>query len=284
MLDKLNVSGRLLDPTFLKLARTEGKSHPHYEKVLDLRKYGLPASLHCFWRNSPTPMHMLQLLRVGHLGWQGCLYVLERVFVDLGAVWISRVDIAVDVFGVPLVFFRQHLRCQRCHAIRVEMGPKGESFYPWISDRIVVLIYDKGKDRRDPAQPFYSQFEHAIRIERQYRKSGVPFKRLADIQKYRELDPLEGLEYCRVRTAATGMTPIQSLAAQALIAELEKRPLAEIIKSFPSPHRRMVLKLLGRIVDGPDTEAKYKASFDYWKNKLWRFPRRHPREQKAHKF
>jgi hypothetical protein len=300
MLDKLSVVGKRLRRSIAKLAREKGRPHQYYETFLDLRP-DLPAFL--YFQSKHTGRHKVTLAGVSRLGWPEVRRILEAVFpdvskellpdtfqdtfpelgqeasVDQHEVWISRIDLAVNLVDIPLDFFLENLLPKNSRAMRLDRGPRGHTFYPYKSDDRTVAIYDlkrkNQKGKRDALWGFWKRFDHALRLELSLRGRGIPWRSLRDLPKYREMDLLQGANFHEVRINTDGLTPIQALACIGLRSQIATGiSLEAILKTVPSPHRPTIKRLFLRAVaNAPDINARFRRRFDDWFRGLIRFPR-----------
>ena len=83
------------------------RSSQHYTAVADLRPYGYDAILHLHNKHGKAADYKLELLETGGKGFARLVYQIEQIF--RGRCYASsilmRLDLAVDVEGVPVAFF-----------------------------------------------------------------------------------------------------------------------------------------------------------------------------------
>lgn len=109
-----------------------------YTLVGDLRPQGVPAILHWGLRFGGTPDHKLELLDTGERTFTQLMQDILAVFdVDPLALEIMRLDIAVDVPGVPVPWFQKHARVVR----KVWVSDLGEVPLSEMGKRTIQTLY-----------------------------------------------------------------------------------------------------------------------------------------------
>jgi len=89
------------------------RSSRYYESVLDLREFGHELILHGYARLSKSGDHKVELVDTGKTGLSHMLNEISRIFdVDPEKLAIIRVDLTVDVPGIPVPWFSAHCRAQ----------------------------------------------------------------------------------------------------------------------------------------------------------------------------
>jgi hypothetical protein len=84
-----------------------------YRYVVDLRPWGNDAVLHFGSKHSSKRGHKLELLETGNKSFDDLLVEIESVFdVDPEDLGVMRVDLAVDIDGVPISHFRHNARAR----------------------------------------------------------------------------------------------------------------------------------------------------------------------------
>lgn len=146
-----------------------------YALRIDLREYGRHSMLHFGFKHQHNHPHKLELLDTGKMGFSGMLDEITSVFqVDPLSLEIMRVDFAVDIPGVPVTWFREHVRArlkQWAAGIFVmqesEMGRRElQSFY--LGKRPNCFrIYNKLKEQEKQYADYLSSYRKEFR-----RKSG----------------------------------------------------------------------------------------------------------------
>ncbi len=79
----------------------------HYAAVGDLRHFGYDVILHAHCKHGEAGNHKLELIDTGVRLFHELLQEVEAVFEGYASILeIMRIDFAVDVIGVPVVFFK----------------------------------------------------------------------------------------------------------------------------------------------------------------------------------
>ena len=170
MIDKVEVMvsrdahfGKKFQPVFSELRRNPQfgpfKPSKHFRAVADLRELvGVGAIVHLEQKQYGT--HKFELIETGKKSMnQVCSILEELVDCDPGSHRVSRIDLAVDVIGVPLPWFRDHMRVhfkQWLSAIGKlvfevefsEMGKKGYLTLYFGKRPSCIRVYDKVAERR----------------------------------------------------------------------------------------------------------------------------------------
>jgi hypothetical protein len=133
---------------------------PHYLAAADLRAYGFPVLLHTHNLHDKFASHKLEFLETGTLGYTQMRREIHRIFdTDAGSLAIMRLDVAVDVVGVSVEWFKQQafVRYKRwtcdigkipADAENSSMGKTGvETFYYGRRPNL-IRIYNKVQERR----------------------------------------------------------------------------------------------------------------------------------------
>jgi hypothetical protein len=122
LLDKLDVAippRTPLRPPFAEIVadRLRGKRVPgssvsaHYEHVFDFRRFGADAILHFISRYDRSRPHKLELVETGYKRFSELLKEISSIFeVDPGSLLVKRVDLAVDIDGVSVRWFKHNAR------------------------------------------------------------------------------------------------------------------------------------------------------------------------------
>jgi hypothetical protein len=85
----------------------------HYKLVVDLRPYSYNSILHYGCRHGKERNHKLELVDTGVMTLAEMKADIERVFLgDAGKLSIMRLDLAVDIEGIGLPWFAEHIRVQ----------------------------------------------------------------------------------------------------------------------------------------------------------------------------
>ncbi len=176
MIDKLDVripADTSFTESFQKLYVELGKLPPkqnpfhqtrHYLRVGDLRAYGYDAVLHlcCKWGDEAN--HKIELIDTGLRTYAGLVNEIESIFsMDGTKTGVMRLDLAVDVRGVPVSWFKRRMKANYKQfmtnfgsAQLVETG-KGEIQTLYFGRRPNLFrIYDKIAEHK-------SQYQKALR-------------------------------------------------------------------------------------------------------------------------
>jgi len=82
----------------------------HYLASADLRSYGYPAVLHTHNIHDKQGNHKLELIETGRLKYTQMRQEIQRIFdTESGPLELMRVDLAADVPGVPVSWFKQNV-------------------------------------------------------------------------------------------------------------------------------------------------------------------------------
>jgi len=151
----------------------------HYKTRADLRACGLPATLHYSCRF--TRNHKLGILRVAERSFEQIMTTIQQVFeCDPLNLRLARIDFAVDVPGIPVKWFRNHMCVPRKRRVRVfglkpeSKDDNSETIY-FGSGADLVRVYDKvaeakAKHRQLPP----GENTVLTRVERQCRSGRIP--------------------------------------------------------------------------------------------------------------
>ncbi len=127
----------------------------YYASVVDLREFGYDVILHNSARLAKEGNYKVELVETGRMGFSRMVREVEEIFdVDPESLAVMRVDLAADVFDIPVPWFVEHCRVQYKRWVAgighivdgleySEMGMKRlETFYLGKRPN-VVRIYDK---------------------------------------------------------------------------------------------------------------------------------------------
>ncbi len=190
MIDKVEVSvGRHIPFTRAfeyeyKAIRSKAASK-YYKERIDLRQCGLHAILHRHCRFNGT--HKLAVLETARMSLRQMAMVIGNVFeCDPWNLRLARLDLAVDVQGIPVQWFRNHMCAPRKRQIKVigveEETPEdsgGTTYFGSGAD--LVRLYDKEAELRSKScRPAETERLALTRIERQLRSGRIP-RELTDL-------------------------------------------------------------------------------------------------------
>ena len=236
MIDKLEVrvpATAEYTPAFGQLYSTLWNDPPnnpfrasrHYCVVGDLRAFGYDAILHAHCKHGEAGNHKLELLDTGIRSLEELLREIESVFqVSPSTLEIMRLDLAVDVMGVPVSVFQD---CARAAYKRIVVDFENAEQFVRMGQRDIETIYlgkrpncyriynkiaeyktQYAKVQRQIPENFVPKFEDlygyspegvvVTRVERQYGGSRIP-QQISNVALLREnvetLHPFEPLEF-----------------------------------------------------------------------------------------
>jgi hypothetical protein len=153
----------------------------YFSSIHDLRPLGLPCVL--LFESKRTGCHALEFMQAARLTLRNMAEIIERVFeVDGAAMPFRRLDIAVDIRGTDVGWFRSHLRvprkrnCKEYYAPRQTASRSGttQTMYIGASDDM-FRIYDKAAERAKRALAgAVIPKEVCTRLEHQMRTGKIP--------------------------------------------------------------------------------------------------------------
>ncbi len=198
----------------------------HYIAVADLRPYGFDVVLHAHCKHGEEGNHKLELMETGQKSFKELVSEINRVFVvDPMQLGIMRVDLTVDVVGVPVSFFQDTLRAaykqvvndiekadQFCRLGRGEiqtlyLGSRPNCFRIYNKIAELKKRYDalkRSESEEHPLPSFEELYGHPsegfvlTRVERQFGGSRIPDE-LSTLRALRDnaanFDPFGSLEF-----------------------------------------------------------------------------------------
>jgi len=95
------------------LASEHGTPTVGYERCIDVRRTSLELPVRLFYRGRYNRMHKAELIGVASLGLPSTQEIVESIFPDLKRVRIYRIDLCVDVLGLPPWFFAVNTQLPR---------------------------------------------------------------------------------------------------------------------------------------------------------------------------
>ncbi len=128
-----------LYPQLRSMERGPFRGAKYYELVGDLREYGHDVRLNLFCRMQKAANHKIEVFDVGTKTLTQILAEVSGIFdVDVRGLQIMRLDLAVDVEGIPLSWFREalHVSYKRWRA-----GLTGDPFFGEMGDRNIQTLY-----------------------------------------------------------------------------------------------------------------------------------------------
>jgi hypothetical protein len=157
----------------------------YYKERIDLRQCGLQAILHRSCRFNGT--HKLAVLETARMSLGQMAMAIGTIFeCDPWDLRLARLDLAVDVHGIPVRWFRNHMCVPRKRQIKVigfeEDAPEdngGTTYFGSGAD--LVRLYDKEAELRSKScRPAETERFALTRIERQFRSGRIP-RELTDL-------------------------------------------------------------------------------------------------------
>lgn len=225
MIDKLVLLSRSIKKRYLKFAIENGRSQWGYGHVADLRsRFGLPIKLYCNGLyngkyNLTGSIHKIDVLGVAGLGWNKTLEIVEKILPDAQSAKIFRIDFALDIPGISVWDLAESCFVPHAQNIRMFRKRQAISFYPQVSRAKTIIIYDKVAQlaafNRGATDPLHTG-DLLTRLEVQLKGPGVPYKKLADMQRYGDLDSLAGVRLRNVRSIPASLKGVRFLAAYGL--------------------------------------------------------------------
>jgi hypothetical protein len=179
-----------------------------YKERIDLRPIGISAMLLISCRYNRK--HKLAFIKTAKLGFDEIAAQARRVFeCDPLKLHAARIDFAADVPGIPVNWFRSHMRVLR-KRVTTEHGREACNVTLYFGSKVdLIRIYDKrlqASDARDKRARLcggdqtlsVAEGPPLTRIERQIRSSRIPQKlsTLAQLKVYAaEFDPFEAVVF-----------------------------------------------------------------------------------------
>jgi hypothetical protein len=262
---------------FLNWVEKKGEPRGGYRRYLDLSKESdyLPFRLYCGGRRDGV--NKLQFNDVAHLGLSGVRQLVEEVFRSLDAVRIYRSDWCVDLPNVSVSDFA-YCRAARAHNCQVNKSPSGTTFYVRFTKTHKVIFYDKLaqlRARKNPEADCYP-FDQLTRVEVQLAGRDVPYRMLKDIERYKDLNLIQGLTFWSFKSPNEHLTVTQGLAREALRRRFDRYGLQAASKMFSGPEWAYLWKtFLVPASPAPfsDLNDLMKKSARDWLEDRIRFPR-----------
>lgn len=235
--DKIVLLSHRIAPRFLKLAEQGGDRKGGYASYIDLSRTSakLPVRLYC--GGIHNGIHKIQFIDPAHLGLSRVREIVLDVFGDTEHVRISRLDWCVDLWGISAEDVALYCKLARVQNSSVERSRSGVSFYLRRSRNHILLLYNKVQQLRsnhDPLAEYYSRDDSWTRVEVQLRGRALPYRKLADIKNYADMDLLSGISFWSIGRKKEGLTPRDALAAEALLHKIEQLGLQVTSKLYPS--------------------------------------------------
>ena len=256
----------------------------HYLAVGDLRAFGYEAILHAHCKHGEAGDHKLELVDTGLRSFQELMREVESIFqVYPSTLGIMRVDFAVDVIGLPVLFFQDSARAAYKRIVAefenaeqfVRIGQRDlETIYLGkrpncyrIYNKIAEYKSQYAKLRRKlpgvslpPFEELYGYPQNGAvvtRVERQYGGSRIP-KEISTISNLREnfqtIQPFDPLEFLLSGVPAPDpdqydlATYLKGLGLRQLIGDLGLHRARRFINKQSPGNAARILKKLGEFV------------------------------------
>ena len=186
MIDALEVSVPAKVPLNLSLREfiraLRPKSDPYYKARFDLQELGIDALLYRSCRYNGN--HRVQIVRTGNKSFRVISAILAQVLdCDLRSLRVVRLDLAADVRGVSVRWFREHMYVPGKRRIRVYVKHEGESSCDWDNGCTIYLgaaqdlirVYDKAAELKNKSHDSAPEDRLPLtRVERQLRGNRIP--------------------------------------------------------------------------------------------------------------
>lgn len=237
MVDKLIVLGSRIRRTVADIAVREGWPTTGYECCVDLRETELKLPVRLYYHGKRNGIHKAELIGVARLGLSLTRKILGELFSNLSELKIYRIDLCADVLGVSPWFFVANTRLPRSQNFALYRSRGAVSFYIEFSKQRKIVFYDRLRLLRkdgDALAAIFRRPDELTRIEVQLMGSAVPFKRFADLHRYKEIDLLSQLRFSRLKVNGAQYTPVKYLAAcglRSLVNRYGQQPVSRMFSS-----------------------------------------------------
>ncbi len=274
---------------------TSRNGNKYYRTVRDLQVFGLKSVL--YFGQRKTGNHKMQIVGTGSMLFSEILSEIRCTFdLDPLQAVVMRIDLAVDVFGYPVEWFR--------HNTWIMWKRSGSEFGSWSSRRKqvetlyfgqganVFCVYDKTAERRveyrrvtrrpsNKALPRFedlyghSEQEIVTRVERRYGPGKIPetIRTLAEGQKNAtDLNPFESLRFLPITVSEESINQLRGdvfLRAQGLLRLTERHGLHDAKRLLDKKTCRNTNRLVAqfrklirsdRTLTPPDLNSAYKEA------------------------
>lgn len=280
MVDKLELLTPQIKFRFRELARVHGIPSGGFESVVDLRNTEAKLPVRLSYKGRRNGIHKLVIVGVASVGLPRTRRILKIIVPYLEDVTICRIDLCVDLLGIPVSFF-----VQNCHILGVQnfrlYRSRGDiSYYPQNSRSRTVLIYDRLswlRRKRHPVARIFRPGDHLTRLEVQLRGGGVPFRRFLSIWRYAQVSLLENLVFSKLKVDDRKAPALQRLAREGLRRRIRKFGLQAVRKQFAPPEWAWIAKAhLVPMRSAPvpaDLDSLMRKTTRDWLDGRIRFPR-----------
>jgi hypothetical protein len=275
--DKLVMLSRFVCTEFRSFAERSGKPRGGYSSYVNLLEsdWELPALLFCNGRHNG--IHKIEIIGVARLGRARTLQIAKRILGKLDRARIYRIDLCVDLLGTSAWQLAMACRIPRVQNFKMFRSRRGISYYPRCSHEQTILIYDRLALLRitgDPLVCLCFQGDSLTRLEIQLKGKGVPFRRLSQLCRYADIDPLKNVKFMEFRMSKD-LNPIQLLAAERLHGMIAEIGLQATSKRFSAGDWVLLKKLLFDVQEEamPRLRSLMRMSIRDWLDDRLRFPR-----------
>jgi len=237
MVDKLVLLSPTIRRRLAAVAIEKGLPTVGYERCLDLRHTSLDLPARLYYRGRYNGVHKIELIGVARLGLPRTAEIVEKIFPDLTRVTIYRIDLCVDILGIPPWYFVANTQFRGRQNFALYRSRGAVSFYLQFSSQRKLLFYDRLRllrKQKHPLAVIFTAEDELTRIEVQMMGGAVPFKRFVDISRYAEIDVLKGLRFANLRINEDGLTPVKLLALYGLRWLVRRQGLQATSRMFPS--------------------------------------------------
>jgi hypothetical protein len=269
----------------------------YYKGVMDLQRFGLRSVLHYGHRRNGN--HKLQVVGTGMMSFLEILSEINRVFeLDPLHAEVMRIDLAVDVPGYSVGWFR--------HNARVVRKQSTSEYGPWNSRRQrvetlyfgkganIFCLYDKtaerlveyrrlvkhGKEGLPSFEALYGYSEHEVvtRVERRYGGGRIPetIRTVGEVQTNAlAINPYEPLRFLQIVVSdesVNRLSGIEFLKAQGFLRVVERHGLHEGMrlldqKTCRNTHRLLTqfenLRVTDKHSTPPELDSLYKEAISH---------------------
>jgi hypothetical protein len=278
--DKLILLPPLLNSETMEYVEANGRPSGHYPYHLDLSRTSIHLPVRVFCGGPRRAGIKVEVLGVRGLGHRAtCDLVAKLCGTDFRSIQVWRVDWCIDLPGVSASEIATYCRVPNSQTVKFYHSRTGNSFYPTTSREKTILIYDRGsylRSKRKSARDRDAPPSDLTRFEVQLIGQGVPFPSFEQLERFREIDVLAGVEFLKFKPIRPGLTTQQFLAAEALQTRIATNGLQAVLKDFPSSDVAYLISKYFRDADPddlPDVRDLMQDSISMWLSDVRRFPR-----------
>ena len=210
----------------------------------------------------PSSYARMHFVGVASLGFSRVLLIVNELFGSTKTPKISRVDLCVDIPGLPVEFFRDGMTVERVRTVGFIRSPGATTLrYGSPSSRSYYIVCHKNwKAPKNEAGP------PLTRIERRFRGKACPVITVERMELLRSYDPFEkvSLQAGSVsrRDAETGRALVNALALDRIRELGWSRQ--EAIQRGGLTVKRLLDRTAGGETDLPDLGRLYRTSVARW--------------------